>query len=175
MTRQIKHTQLLLDSLRSPKKLAAYRILSIGKVIQYTFLLVFLLTVFSFGQFTSGVSTTFISEDLEAFAQDLEFLIYIIGVVFLFAMNTAVVFGKISIYAYVGTLFAKRMKRRAEYRQVWRTTAFAITWEVILSMVLSVFNLPPAVPLLLMIAITMSILLTALTKYPKIPATNSVK
>ncbi len=47
----MKHSQLFIDSLINPKKLAAYRILSIGKVIQYVFILITLVTAFSFGQF----------------------------------------------------------------------------------------------------------------------------
>jgi len=175
MTRQIKHTRLCIDSLLYPKKLAAYRILSIGKVIQYTFLLITLITAFSFGQFIAGNPSTYFSGELASFAQDLQFLIYIIGAVFLFAMNTAVIFAKVSIYAYVGLLFSKVMKRRAEYRQLWRTTAFAITWEVLLSIILPVFSLPAAVPLIIMGAVTLSFVFVALTKFPKLPAASIAK
>lgn len=175
MSRQIKHSQLYIDSLLYPKKLAAYRILSIGKVIQYTFLLITLQTAFSFGQFMAGDPSTFFSGELAEFAKDLEFLIYIIGAFFLFGMNTAVIFAKVSIYAYVGTLFAKAMKRRAEYRQLWRTTAFAITWEVLLSIILPVFSLPTAIPLIIMSAVTLGIVFAALTKYPKTQAATTAK
>ena len=175
MTRQIKHSQLYIDSLLHPKKLAAYRILSIGKVIQYTFFLILLLSVFSFGQFMAGDPSTFFSNELADFAKDLEFLIYIIGAVFLFSMNTAVIFAKVSIYAYVGTLFAKAMKRRAEYRQLWRTTAFAITWEVVLSMILPLLSIRSSISIILMSAITLSIVFVALTKYPKIPVATPAK
>lgn len=167
MARQIKHTQLFIDSLLYPKKLAAYRILSIGKVIQYTFLLITLVTVFSFGQFVANDPTTFLSDDLAQFAEGLEFLIYIIGFVFLFAMNTAVIFAKITIYTYVGTFFAKVMKRRAQYRQLWRTTSFAMTWEVLLSIILPIFSLPSVLPLIIMSIVTLSIINISLTKYPK--------
>ena len=63
--RQIKHSQLFLDSLIHPKKLAAYRILSIGKVIQYTFLLVFILTTFSFGQFVNDGANIVLTDEIK--------------------------------------------------------------------------------------------------------------
>lgn len=168
--RQIKHSQLLIDSLIHPKKLAAYRIVSIGKVIQYTFLLVFILTTFSFGQFVNNGANIVLSEEIKDFAQDLQFLVYIIGVVFLFAMNTALVFGKISIYAYVALLLSNAMKRRAEYRQLWRTTAFAVTWETLLSIIFTILVIPDTISLIIFTFITMSILIIALTKYPKLPS-----
>lgn len=175
MTRQLKHSQLFIDSLLYPKKLAAYRILSIGKVIQYTFLLITLLTIFSFGQFIAGDPSTFFSGELAEFAEGLQFLIYIIGAIFLFSMNTAVIFAKVSIYAYVGTLFAKAMKRRAQYRQLWRTTAFAITWEVMLSMILPLLSVPSKISIIITSAITLTIVFIALTKYPKMPVAKIAK
>jgi len=168
--RQIKHSQLFLDSLIHPKKLAAYRILSIGKVIQYTFLLVFILTTFSFGQFVNDGANIVLTDEIKDFAEDLQFLVYIIGAIFLFAMNTAVVFGKISIYAYVALLLSNAMKRRSEYRQLWRTTAFAVTWETILSIIFTILAIPSSISLLIFVVITMSILIVALTKYPKLPS-----
>lgn len=172
MSKQIKHSQLFIHSLFYPKKLAGYRILSIGRIIQYTFLLITVLTAFSFGQFVKGGATNFLTGELAQFAEDLTFLVYILGLVFLFAMNTAVIFGKISIYAYVALLFANPMKKRAQYRQLWRTAALAITWEVILSIVFSILQIPSSISLLLFILITMTLLIIALTKYPKLPTTN---
>lgn len=163
----ISHTQLLTDSLFQPKKLAAYRILSIGKIIQYVFLLVLLLTCFSLGQFTTnGASNIFSYDEITDYAADLQFLVYPIAAVFLFIMNALILFTKISIYAYAGLLLAKSMKRRSEYRQVWRTTALAITWETLLSVVLTLFPLPSLFTTLISIFITMLILIVALTKYP---------
>ncbi|WP_042473981.1 DUF1189 family protein [Bacillus ndiopicus] len=167
---KLKHSQLFLDSLYQPKKLAAYRIMPIGKVIQYVFLLITAMTVFSLGKFfNTEVNQIFAYKEIEEFASDLKWLVYIISIVFLFVMNTLILFAKISIYAYAGHLFLKPLKRRGEYRQVWRTTAFAITWEVILSIILSFFAIPSTVSILLFIVVTMTMLLIALTKYPKMP------
>lgn len=163
----ISHMQLLTDSLLHPKRLAAYRILSIGKVIQYAFLLILLLTCFSLGQFTTnGASNIFSYEEIAEYAAALQFLVYPIAVVFLFILNALIIFTKISIYAYAGYLLAKSMKRRAEYRQIWRTTTFAVTWEILLTIVFTLFPLPSFFTTLASIFVTMLILILALTKYP---------
>ncbi len=165
----MKHSQLFMDSLFNPKKLAAYRILSIGKVIQYVFLLITILTVFSLGQFfNSDAEQIFAYEEIKEFANDLKWLVYILAIGFLLTINSLVLFAKISIYAYVGKLLLTPMKRRGEYRQVWRSAAFAITWEVILSIVLSLFPISSTVTMLLFIFITMLILMIALANYPKV-------
>ncbi|MER2192064.1 MAG: DUF1189 family protein [Solibacillus sp.] len=163
----ISHMQLLTDSLLHPKRLAAYRILSIGKVIQYAFLLILLLTCFSLGQFTTnGQANIFSYDEITDYAADLQFLVYPIAVVFLFIMNALILFTKISIYAYAGYLLTKSMKRRGEYRQLWRTTTFAITWETILTIAFTLFPLPNLFTTLMSIFITMLIVILALTKYP---------
>lgn len=163
----ISHMQLLTDSLLHPKKLAAYRILSIGKVIQYVFLLVLLLTCFSLGQFTTnGQANIFSYNEITDYAANLKFLVYPIAIVFLFIMNALILFTKISIYGYAGYLLSKSLKRRCEYRQVWRTTAFAITWETLLSIVFTLFPLPSLFTTLVSIFITMLLIIVALTKYP---------
>lgn len=164
----MKHSQLFIDSIINPKKLAAYRILSIGKVIQYVFLLITIMTVFSLGQFfNSDAEQIFSYEEIKEFANDLKWLVYIIAVVFLFTMNSLVLFAKISIYAYVGKLLLTPMKRRGEYRQVWRSAAFAITWEVLLSIVFTLFPISSTVSMLVFIFITMLVLIIAIAKYPK--------
>ena len=170
----MKHSQLFIDSLINPKKLAAYRILSIGKVIQYVFLLITLMTAFSLGQFfNSDADQIFAYEEIKEFASDLKWLVYMIAIIFLFIMNSLVLFAKISIYAYAGKILLTPMKRRGEYRQVWRSAAFAITWEVILSIVLSLFPISSTVTLLLFIFITMLVLIIALANYPKALVTKT--
>lgn len=169
----MKHSQLFIDSIINPKKLAAYRILSIGKVIQYVFLLITIMTVFSLGQFfNSDAEQIFSYEEIKEFANDLKWLVYIIAVVFLFTMNSLVLFAKISIYAYVGKLLLTPMKRRGEYRQVWRSAAFAITWEVLLSIVFTLFPISSTVSMLVFIFITMLVLIIAIAKYPKAQVTK---
>ncbi len=165
----ISHTQLFLHSLIKPKMLAAYRILSIGKIIQYTFLLVLLMTAFSLGQFVNnGIISINSYEGIANYAQNLQWLIYIISAIFSFTMNTLILYAKISLYALVAVLFAKPFLRRAEYRHLWRTAALAITWEVIITIVFSTFSINSTVTTIFCIVITMTLVFIALSKYTKI-------
>lgn len=164
---KISHMQLLIDSLIHPKKLAAFRIMSIGKVIQYVFLLILLLTAFSLGQFiTTGAQEVFNYEEIQKYAADLQFLVYPLATIFLFVINSLILFAKISAYAFAGSLLLKPMNRRGEYRQVWRTAAFSITWATLLSIVFSIYPISSTVITLSSIFITMTIIIIALTKYP---------
>ena len=161
----ISHTQLFLHSLIKPKMLAAYRILTVGKIIQYTFLLALLMTAFSLGQFVNnGITSINSYEEITNYAQNLQWLIYIIFAIFSFTMNTLILYAKISLYALVAFLFAKPFHRRAEYRHLWRTAALAITWEVIITIVFSTST----VTTIFCIIITMTLVFIALSKYPKI-------
>lgn len=165
----MKHSQLFIDSLINPKKLAAYRILSIGKVIQYVFILITLFTVFSFGQFTTGVNEGLFNIDgLTEYMADIQWLLYPFAFIFLFVINSLLIFAQISLYALVGLFFIKAMQRRGEYRQIWRTSAFAITWATLLSIIFEIFQLSSNWVTLIGIFITMGILIIALTKYPKL-------
>ena len=165
----ISHTQLFLHSLIKPKMLAAYRILSVGKIIQYTFLLVLLMTAFSLGQFVNeGITSINSYEEIGQYAQNLQWLIYIVSSVLLFSMNTLILYAKISLYALVAFLFAKPFQKRAEYRHLWRTAALAITWEVLLTIVLKIFIQNSIVTMIICMLITMSYLFIALSKYPKL-------
>lgn len=164
---KISHMQLLIDSLTNPKKLGAYRILSIGKVMQYAFLMIALLTAFSFGQFiNSGTDEIFSYSDIEQYAENIQWIVYPIAVVFLFVMNTSIYFIKVSLFALAGQFFVKPMKRRGEYRQVWRTAVFASTWATFITMFGNLFPISPTIITLISIFITMLFIILALTKYP---------
>lgn len=166
----MKHSQLFIDSLINPKKLAAYRILPIGKVIQYVFLLITFLTLFSFGRFTTGVTDDlFNMEGLTDYIDDIKWILYPMAFIFLFVMNSLIIFLRISLYAFAGFYLMKSMNRRGEYRQMWRTAAFASTWATILSIVFTIFQLSSSVSTLIGVFITMALLIVAITKYPKQP------
>ncbi|MGM9951681.1 MAG: DUF1189 family protein [Lysinibacillus sp.] len=166
----MKHSQLFIDSLINPKKLAAYRILSIGKVIQYVFLLITAVTFFSFGQFTAGFTEDIFNIDgLVDYLANIQWLLYPFAFLFLFIMTSILIFARISLYALAGYLVLGAMKRRGDYRHVWRTSAFAITWATLLSIVSSAFEISDAWTMVLGIFITMTFIIIALTKYPKQP------
>ena len=166
---KISHMQLFIDSLIHPKKLAAYRIMPIGKVIQYVFLLILIMTAFSLGQFvTTGADEVFNYEEIAQYASDIQWLVYPVAALFLFVMNTLIAFAKISLYAFAASFLVKPMMRRGEYRQIWRTAAFASTWATLLTILFSMFPISSNFTTLVSIFITLLLIIIALTKYPKI-------
>lgn len=165
----VKHTQLFIDSLIHPKKLAAYRILSIGKVIQYVFILITFVTIFSFIQFLMGVSkNSYNLEGLTEYMQSIQWLLYPFSLILIVLMTTILVFIRISIYAVIGLLFIKVSKRRGEYRHLWRTASFAITWSILLTILFSIIPISNTLATLIGIIITLFILLIATSNYPKL-------
>lgn len=169
----MKHSQLFIDSLIHPKKLAAYRLLPIGKVIQYTFLLITLVTVFSFGRFTAGVNIdNFNVSGLTAYIEDIKWLLYPVTLLMLFIFTTMLIFAQIALYALAGLFFLKVMKRRGEYRNVWRTTTFAITWTTILSVLAVYIPISDTIISIFSLLLTLTLLIISFTKYPKHPKTK---
>ncbi|SOC21027.1 uncharacterized protein DUF1189 [Ureibacillus xyleni] len=166
----VKHSQLFIDSLLHPKKLAGYRLLSIGKTIQYVFLLVALVTLFSFIQFLTGVSeVSYNIEGLTEYIEDIQWLLYPFALLLLILTTTILLFVRISIYALVGVVILKVTNKRGEYRHMWRTATFAVTWSTLLSIVFTTLQFTGAIPTLIGIVITVFLLIIAATKYPKIP------
>ncbi|EON71712.1 DUF1189 family protein [Lysinibacillus sphaericus] len=166
----MKHSQLFIDSLIHPKKLAAYRLLPIGKVIQYTFLLVSFVTVFSFGRFTAGMSIdTFDISGMTEYIEDIKWLLYPATFIMLFVFTTMLIFAQIAIYALAGLFILKVMKRRGEYRHIWRTTTFAITWATILSTLSEYLPTSNTIISIISLLLTITLLIVAFTKYPKQP------
>lgn len=169
----MKHSQLFIDSLIHPKKLAAYRLLPIGKVIQYTFLLITLVTVFSFGRFTTGVNIeNFDLSGLSAYIEEIKWLLYPVTFLMLFVFTTMLIFAQIALYALAGLFFLKIMKRRGEYRHVWRTTTFAITWTTILSLLAVYVPISATKISIFSLLLTLTLLIISFTNYPKQPKTK---
>lgn len=167
---KIKHWQLFKDSLIHPKKLAAYRLLPIGKVIQYVLLLVLFVTIVSFIQFLTGVGleTTQIN-GLKQFVNDIKWLIYPFAFLLLFIINSFTFFVQISIYAFIGLGILKFTNKRGEFRHIWRTTAFTVTLSTILT-TLSVFLITnTSLVSSISIVITVIYLVIACSKYPNQP------
>lgn len=166
----MKHSQLLIDSLIQPKKLAAYRLLPIGKVIQYTFLLITIVTVFSFGRFSTDMSVNTLDiSGITEYIDQIKWLLYPVTFIMLFVLTTMLVFGQIALYALAGLFILKVMKRRGEYRHIWRTTTFAITWATILSMLAEFVPTARTILSILSLLLTITLLIIAFTKYPKQP------
>ncbi|PIC84765.1 DUF1189 family protein [Sporosarcina sp. P1] len=138
----MKFHQIFKASLHEPKKLAAFRMLSIGKVIQYIFVFIFLYTSVSFFQFVIGDHTLFQSSpELAEIGETIGFLIYPIAFVLQLVIITSYLFIRISIFAIIGVLLLKLLRRRGEFRFMWRTAAIAATLPILLTMV---FEFVPA-------------------------------
>lgn len=166
----VKHSQIFIDSLVHPKKLAAYRLLTIGKTIQYVFLLIAVVTVYSFYQFLTGVTeTSYNIQGLTEYVEDIQWLLYPFAFVLLTLTSTIVIFIRISIYAFIGVIVLKIMHRRGEYRHLWRTAALAVTWSTLLTVLFSILRISSIASTIIGIIITTVILIVAATKYPKIP------
>lgn len=167
----VKHTQLFIDSLIHPKKLAGYRMLSIGKVIQYVFILTTLVTIFSFMQFVTVLSNeiVFEIEGLTQYIKDIQWLLYPFAFVVQFLISTTLIFIQISIFALIGVGLLKVMNKRGEYRHMWRSSSLAITWTTLLSILFRFIPVHNLIGTILGITITLILLLIATTKYPKMP------
>lgn len=127
-------TQLFLASISNPKKIAAFRLLPIGKVLQYVFIFVIVLSLLSFVHFITGFkSDSSTIEGLLDYIDDMEWILYPFAFIIQFIMTTLLLFVRISLMAFGGMLILKLIKRRGEYRHVWRSTAFAYTTPTVLS------------------------------------------
>ena len=167
----MSHIQLFIDSLIRPKNLAKYRVLGVGKVLQYTFLLIALLTIFSFGQFVNNMEQQIESfKQFSSSSEDIKWIIYPASFVVLFVLSTSIQFLKISLYAFAGWLLLKPLKRRGEYRHVWRTAAFAITWATLLSIIFTSFQLTATAWTIFGMFITVAFTIIAIHHYPKLKA-----
>lgn len=159
--------QIFRASLHSPKKIAAFRLIPIGKVMQYIFSYIFIMTIISFVLFTNGISTQQASMEglLEYFAK-IQWLLYPFAFVFLFVFNTLLIFIRVSIFAYIGSIILYIRKRKGEYRHLWRTTLFASTVPMILSIVFAILHWSSSYLQLAIYAITLVFLVLATKYYP---------
>jgi hypothetical protein len=167
--------QMFKASLMEPKKQAAVRILTIGKILRYVFALIFLMATVSFIELVFGLSdVASTTEDLLQYIEEIEWLLYPFALVFLFVTTTLYHFVKISIFAFIALGLLNARKRRGEYRHVWRTAALSVTAPTLISFALSFFTtnlwLTAAMNIL-----TILYLYLAIGYYPKMPAAQKKK
>lgn len=160
-------TLLFFASLHEPKKMAAFRLLSIGKVIQYIFIFITLITFISFIQFVFGIKNQSSSiVGLVEYIEGMEWILYPFAFILQFVMSTLFVFSRISILAIIGFYLLKWLKRRGDYRHVWRTTAFAYTVPTIISFILLFLGMGDTIIFVITHSISFIYLYLALTYYP---------
>lgn len=165
----MKFHQIFKAAVYEPKKLAAFRLLPIGKTFQYIFLFVLLFTLISFLKYIfSGTSFIENSPELEQYGKSLGGLLYPIALILQFVISTLYIFVRISIFATIGTLLAKLMKRRGDFRFVWRTAAIASTVPILITMVFDYFPLLDRYSMIVTSVIHLSYTAVALRYYPKI-------
>ena len=121
--------------------MAAFRLIPIGKVMQYIFSYIFIMSIISFIYFINGISNQQESMEglLEYFSQ-IQWLLYPFSFLFLFVLNTLFIFVRISIFAYIGSIILHIRKRKGEFRHIWRTALFASTIPMLLSIIFAVLQ-----------------------------------
>ncbi len=160
-------TKLFFASIYEPKKMAAFRLLSIGKVIQYIFIFITLITIFSFIQFVFGINNQSSSiVGLIEYIEGMAWILFPFAFILQFVMSTLFVFSRISILALVGFYLLKLLNRRGDYRHVWRTAAFAYTVPTILSFILLFLGIGDTIIFLVTHSLSFTYLYLALTYYP---------
>lgn len=159
--------QLFKASLHSPKKIAAFRLIPIGKVMQYIFIYILVITSISFVQFINGISIQQANmEGLLEYFQEIQWLLYPFSFIFLFVLNTLLIFVRISIFAYVGVIILSLLKRKGEYRHLWRSTLFASTIPMLISVVVAFFNISTGYIQFFIYFVTLVYLFLACKYYP---------
>ncbi|TWT09118.1 DUF1189 family protein [Planomicrobium sp. CPCC 101079] len=167
--------QLFKASIMEPKKQAAVRILTIGKILQYVFLIVLLMALVSFAELAFGLDEVTNGVDgLLQYIEEIEWLLYPFAFVFLFVTTTIYHFVKISFFAFIALGLLNIKKRRGEYRHVWRTAALSVTAPTLVSFTISFFTtnawLTSAISLF-----TILYLYLAIGYYPKRPPARNQK
>lgn len=159
--------QIFTASLHSPKKIAAFRLIPIGKVMQYIFSFIFIITTISFVFFVNGLTEQ--QSSLDGFVEyfsNIQWLLYPFAFFFLFCLNTFILFVRISIFAYIGTFIVYLLKRKGEYRHLWRSTLFASTVPILISIIISLFQWTNGYLQLIIYLLTLVYLFLACKYYP---------
>lgn len=164
----MKFHHIILAAFHEPKKLAAFRLLPIGRVIRHAFLFILLMALLSFIRFSFGDAELFeASPELTEYSKTIGGLIYPMAFIFQFVISTFYVFVRISIFAAIGLWIGKLMKRRVEYRLIWRTTAIAITVPLLLTIFLDFFHFRETFSIIISSLLHIGYLIFALKYYPK--------
>lgn len=161
--------QIFKNSLISSKKHAAFRLMPMGKTMQYIFFFIFLFSILGFYQFVNGIGENAAQlEGVLDYFNEISWLLYPFALLFLFVVQTLVVFLSLSAIAAVAYFIAPLLNRRADYRFIWRTTLFANTWSFLIQLG-SYFLLPDLTSITwLTYLLTLIVVCLALRYYPKL-------
>jgi hypothetical protein len=108
------------------------------------------------------------SPELTEYSQKIGGLIYPMAFVFQFVIATFYVFVRISLFAAIGLWIGELMKRRVEYRFIWRTAAIAITVPLLLTIILDFFPAWETFGIFFSSLVHICYLILAFKYYPKV-------
>ncbi|WP_342505199.1 DUF1189 family protein [Sporosarcina sp. FSL K6-2383] len=165
----MKFHQIFKAAMHEPKKLAAFRLLKIGKVFQYVFLFITLFTVISFIRYVAGDAVLFESSpELLEQGELVGGLIYPIAFTLQLVISTLYIFLRISVFAYVGIVLLRLMKRRGEYRFMWNTAAIAVTVPILATIALDFFPVMSDYSMIITSLVHVGYIAAAAKYYPKL-------
>lgn len=165
----MKFPQIFRASIYEPKKLAAFRLLSIGKIFRYVFFFITLVTIISFTRFVEDETVLFeLTPDLAEHANVIGGLIYPIAFLLQLVISTFYIFIRISVFAYAGILILKLLKRRGQYRHMWNTSAIASTTPILLGIILDVFRVENSYATIITSIVYIGYVAVSAKYYPKI-------
>lgn len=165
--RNISLLTIFYKSLYSPKEIAKYRFLPIGKAIQHVFLIALLLSLGSIIQnmiengFLPGQAGEVMGDPG---AKVVFAAIYILAT---FGLNAALLFLAITLIAVVGEPAARVQERKLPYRQSWRVAAFSIASPALLFGLLYLFYIQNPFLMVLALAGTLVMILLSIRSIPK--------
>ncbi|VEF47790.1 motility protein [Bacillus freudenreichii] len=164
--RKISLITIFAKSIYSPKEIAKYRFLTIGKSIQYVFILALFLSLAGFydaifqQDFTAGYGHT-------ASDTGTKVLFAALVVLMAFILNSGLAFLSITILAVIGEPIAKALGRKLPYRQSWRLTACSTTLPVVLFSLLNLFHFDQPYFILLALIMAVVIIIVSIKAIPK--------
>ena len=162
-------TQLFINSIISPKKIAAFRLLPIGKVMVYVFIFIAIFTTISFMNFISDFeSEQSTMSGLLEYVDDMKWILLPLAFIIQFIVSTLMVFTHISLMALVGMGLIKILNRRGEYRHIWRSTTFAYTLPTLITLILLAMSVSDLIVILFINLLSLIYLIMSIRYYPKI-------
>ena len=128
-----------------------------------------LFTVISFIRYIIGDAALFeASPELLEQGKLIGGLIYPIAFILQLVISTFYIFLRISVFAYVGVVLLRLMKRRGEYRFMWNTAAIAITVPILVTIVLDFFPVISDYSMMITSLIHVGYIAAAAKYYPKL-------
>ncbi|WP_046173845.1 DUF1189 family protein [Domibacillus indicus] len=167
-------------SLYSPKHIAAFRFQSIGKIIAYLFFLAVLMGIPAFWA-AAVYLTGETSSAAEAMKESLPFLTAVqnqeenkgiflaAGLFFYYVLLSFTLFLKATVFAGIGVLFVSLLKKRGEYRHLFRMAAYSLTLPLLITTAAELGGLTYSFDYLLDWLLTAIMLLFSIRFLPGIP------